>query len=76
MDITMDILRSENKMVKIAMLFNKRLGENFYVKSTYDEIANCRGCFTPDGFEGAGLSMQKSEYVFVLLCTGRAVIVE
>ena len=75
MDVLADTLRGENKMVKIAMLFNKRLGENFYVKSTYDEIANCKGCFTPDGFEGVGLSMQKSEYIFGLLCSGRAVIV-
>ena len=76
MDILASAFRGENKMVKIAMLFNKRLGENFYVKSTYDEIANCRGCFTPDGFEGVGLSMQKSEYIFGLLCSGRAVIVD
>ena len=75
MDILADTLRGENRMVKIAMLFNKRLGEKFYVKSTYDEIANCKGCFTPDGFEGVGLSMQKNEYIFGLLCSGRAVIV-
>lgn len=72
----MDSLRGENKMEKIAMLFNKHLGEDFYVKSTYDEIANCKGCFTPDGFEGVGLSMQKNEYIFGLLCSGRAVIVD
>lgn len=75
MDILASTFRGENKMAKIAMLFNKRLGEEFYVKSNYDEIANCKGCFTPDGFEGSGLSMQKSEYIFGLLCSGRAVIV-
>lgn len=63
-------------MVEVAKLFGKALGEEFYVKSTYDEIANCKGCFTPDGFEGAGLSMQKSEYIFGLLCSGRALIVD
>jgi hypothetical protein len=76
MDILADALRGENKMAKIAMLFNKRLGEYFYVKSTYDEIANCKGCFTPDGFEGCRLSMQTNEYIFGLLCSGRAVIVD
>lgn len=65
----------ENRMSEIAKIFGKKLGEEFLVRS-YMPVGNCIGYFTKYGFEGRNLTIQESKDVFLLLCAGKAVIVD
>ena len=71
----MATLMGENKMAEIAALFNKKLDEEFIVKSNWTE-GNCIGCFTKYGFEGRNQTESESKTAFVLLMTGKAVIID
>ena len=64
----------ENKMAEVAALFGKELDEEFRVKSCHPE-GNCIGRFSKYGFEGHNQTATANVAVFLLLLTGRAVII-
>ena len=63
-----------NRMKEIAAMFGKELDEEFRVKSCHPE-RNCIGRFTKYGFGGHNQTATANVAVFLLLLTGRAVII-
>jgi hypothetical protein len=71
------IQMAENKMEQVAMMFGKKLGEEFSVKDKYKTEWHCK--FTKCGLlylDKTFFDWQESgDYLLQFLLTGRAVIV-